>query len=86
MSFEEERFRAVLEETHEWPTMYTFKFIVPSDKVDKIKKILKSDEVITRPSKKGNYLSLTCTKNMKSSDEIITIYRKVSDIKGIISL
>ena len=86
MSFEEERFRGVLEENHEWPTMYTFKFIVPSDKVEEIKKILKSDEIIIRPSKKGNYFSFTCTKNMKSSDEIIAIYREASEIKGIISL
>lgn len=63
-----------------------FKFIVPADKVEEVKKLLKSDEIIARPSKKGNFISLTCSKNINNSDEIIILYRKASQIKGVITL
>lgn len=70
-----------------YPTSFLFKFIFPVEQLQKVKSIFKKEEHFEyRPSTKGTYLSLTCNANVQSTDEIIDIYKKAAQIKGVISL
>lgn len=86
-SEDQEKFRELLDEEYTWPAMYTFKFIVPADKEDEVRSLFPEQaEVITKPSSKGKYTSLTSQCSMNNADEIIDIYEKAAEIEGIISL
>ena len=81
-----EKFIALLDEQYDWPAAYKFKFIVPNDKLDELMALVGDAEVQTRPSKKGNYISLTATKELSSAEDVIDVYERVSSIEGIVSL
>lgn len=78
--------KAVLAETETWPCQYLFKFIVPVDNHEYLIELVGEAEVSLRPSKKGNYMSVTIKKMLHSPEEVIKIYVKVSSVEGIISL
>jgi hypothetical protein len=86
MGTETERFKALLDEHHLWPTEYLFKFVVLAEQVQELKDILLNEELSFRSSKNGKYISVTLEKIMNSSSEVMTIYEKVWEVKGIISL
>lgn len=78
-----------LEDVHSYPTMYMFKFIVPSlsDKVEQVIALFGKEANITnRQSSKGKFTSVTVKVVMLSSDEIIKKYQEVGKIKGVIML
>ncbi|WP_027179529.1 DUF493 family protein [Maridesulfovibrio bastinii] len=81
-----ESFKQTLDENHDWPCEYTFKFIIPATSIDEIKSMLDGIEFSIRESKGGKYISITACINACGSDEIINIYSKASTIEGIISL
>ena len=81
------RLKGLLEDQHSWPGVYTFKFIVPVSKVAQILAFFdESYEISHRPSKKGNYISVTVKREMNSADDVIRIYQSVSVIEGLITL
>jgi uncharacterized protein len=69
-----------------WPAGYMFKFIVPADKVGEIVNILPEVEYTLKESGKGNYVSVTSFFELSSEDEVIAIYQKAAQVKGVISL
>ena len=78
-----------LNEQFEWPTVYMFKFIIPSDN----KKLAQTEalfggeaEVTTRQSKSNKYISVTAKELMISPEEVIKVYKSAEAIEGIISL
>lgn len=75
-----------LDEQYSWPMLYMFKFIVPEGKQEKVVSMFKTHELSTRKSKHGNYVSLTAQIFMRSSQEVIDIYKKASSIEGLIAL
>lgn len=79
-------FKIQLENEYEWPALYTFKFIVPQDKINEVRDLFERHEVSERKSSKGTYVSLTSKIMAKSSDEIIEIYVAANEIEGIIAL
>ncbi|NMM46792.1 DUF493 family protein [Marinigracilibium pacificum] len=81
-----QKFKDQLDASYQWPALYKYKFIVPSDKIDEVKALFPKSEVVIKPSKKGNYASLTADIMSPSSDDIIKVYLKASEIEGIISL
>lgn len=81
-----DRFQALLDEQVEWPSEYLFKFIVPSGGLDEMKEVFGRHPVKLRPSSKGNYVSVTATMQMHSSDEVIAIYNAAAQVEGVISL
>ena len=89
---DEERLRLLkekLDEHHTWPSVYMYKFVVPTDeeKINQIHRIFgESAEFRERLSKKGNYTSITIREMMLSADDIFDRYRAVSKIDGVISL
>ncbi len=79
-------FKDKLEEQSSFPTLYMFKFIVPSGKEQKLAELLPNNEMTLKVSSKGNYVSATIKAMMPSSDSIIEVYKQAAKIEGVISL
>jgi putative lipoic acid-binding regulatory protein len=79
-----------LDDTTDFPADYLYKFIVPAsdNQVAEVESIFNNTGAVinTKNSKTGKYVSVSIILKLNSSDEIITYYRKVEKIKGIISL
>jgi len=76
-------------ERQEWPNVYFFKFIVPSEseKIALITGLFDNHSQITfHSSKEGNYTSISVKMVMMDVDSIMTLYYKASEIEGIIIL
>ncbi|CAM1364159.1 conserved hypothetical protein [Tenacibaculum sediminilitoris] len=84
------KLKSQLEDTTTFPAKYLYKFIVPTDgnQVQEVQSLFDNGgEVInTKKSKTGKYVSVSIHLTVKSSDEVISYYKKAEDIKGIISL
>lgn len=85
-TFDISSFKEKLDAETAFPSLYMFKFIVPSGKEDEIATLLPNNEMTLKSSSKGNYVSATIQAMMPSSEAIIEIYRKASNIEGVISL
>ena len=73
----------------EWPRLYLFKFISPSDnhKIALITNMFDQVSDITiRPSSKGTYTSISVKEVMMSADRVIEIYEEAAKIEGVIIL
>lgn len=81
-----EKLKELLDESQEFPSLYTFKFIVPNEQVSTLKAIVRRGNFIEKPSRTGKYMSVSVTLEMKSSEEIIEMYRRVAVVEGLISL
>jgi putative lipoic acid-binding regulatory protein len=71
---------------HEWPGPYLFKFIVPAEKKAELEALFEGHPYRVRSSRSGRYFSLTCERQMASSEEVIEVYRRVEQIEGSYSL
>ena len=76
----------LLDNHHQWPEKYTFKFIVPADQIDSVRGMFNDDPREERPSANGKYVSLTVHKTMPSSDSVLDIYDTAAKIPGLIAL
>lgn len=84
-----DRMRKALDQVHEWPSVYMFKFIFEpaEDRLEKLLTLFPQEaEVLRKYSKGGKYLSLTVREVMMSADEVVSRYDKVSDVEGVIVL
>ena len=79
-------FKEKLENEYEWPSLYTFKFIVPRGQEEKVLKLFPKVEVSKKESSGGKYISLTARLMANSSESIIQVYEKAQHIKGLIAL
>jgi putative lipoic acid-binding regulatory protein len=85
-----ERLRTELDLSTTWPSIYLYKFIVPSEK-ENILRVEKAFDCMgavikTTKSKTGKYTSISVDVLMKDSQEIVDKYIELSTIKDIISL
>ena len=81
--------RKKLNETQTYPTVYMFKFIMDAEnrKIALVENLFgENAEIHIKESDKGKYISITIKEVMMSTDEIINIYVKASDIKGVMVL
>jgi len=79
-------FKKKLDDIHDFPTVYMFKFIVTEDKTEAVDKLFPMSELNYKPSSKGKYVSVTASVMMPSSDRVIQIYQEAKKIEGIIAL
>ena len=85
-----ERLKEELRTTSSWPTLYLYKFIVPTDQ----SKILAVENAFdnmgavinTTQSKTGKFTSISVNVPMESPEHVVEKYLEVSTIEGIISL
>ena len=83
---ETERFRKLLDGQNAWPSEYTFKFIVPEDRLPDLEAVFGQIPFTVRESRNGRYRSVTATVLMHSADEIMALYAAASRISGLIAL
>lgn len=81
-----ESFREKLEQEHQWPSLYTYKFIVPQGREAQIRAIFPNHEVSEKPSSQGNYISLTIKVMERSSESVIQNYLAAHKVEGVIAL
>lgn len=85
-----ERLKVELDNSTTWPSVYLFKFIVPTenDNVFQVEEAFNRMGAVikTTKSKTGKFTSVSIDVTMNNAQEIIDKYIEVSTIKGIISL
>lgn len=81
-----DQFRRMLDEYYEWPSPYTFKFIVPAVRLDELRELLDGHELKTRASSKGKYVSVSLSPVMDSSDAVLRLYTRVNGVEGLVAL
>tara|TARA_R110000868_G_scaffold327851_6_gene588742 strand:+ start:207 stop:479 length:273 start_codon:yes stop_codon:yes gene_type:complete len=84
-----ESLKQKLNEVGEWPRVYLFKFIIPSDnkKLALVEALFGPEaQVLIKQSNKGNYVSLSAKELMLDADGIIERYKKAEQIEGLIAL
>ncbi len=84
------RLKTELELSTSWPSIYLYKFIVPTEN-ENIKKVEIAFDCMgavikTTKSKTGKFTSISIDVMMNSAQEVIDKYQEVSVIEGIISL
>ena len=78
-----------LEEAGEWPRVYFFKFIIPSDNktLARVEALFGPEaQVHIKQSNKGNYLSISAKELMLNSESIIKRYERAVKIDGLMAL
>lgn len=89
-SIDLERIKSTLDQHHNWPSVYMFKFIVPSenDKIAQVEALFnsKTAEIKMNQSKNGKFTSITAKEVMTDADSVLNCYMEASKIDGLISL
>lgn len=84
------KLKSQLEDTTKFPADYMYKFIVPTDEnqLEEVQNLFNNKGAVikTKKSKTGKYVSITIVLKLKNAEEVISYYKKVEKIKGIISL
>lgn len=78
--------RAKLAVFEKWPGPYLFKFIAPQGKIQELEQLFEKDHYTLRTSRTGKYVSLSCQKQMASSEDVIAVYTEALRIEGVIAL
>ena len=84
-----EQLRAQLNDTHTWPCVFKFKFIMPSKPENEatLRAIFGQQATFQiRDSKKGNYRAVTVDEKVEGPDDIFARYDAAATIPGILSL
>ena len=68
------------------PGFYLFKFIAPKEKLEAVAALFRDHDFTSRPSRNGNYVSLTAEIYMHSSQDVIDVLADAAAIPGVISL
>ena len=79
-----------LEATHDFPQDYLFKFIITNEESRQTEIYRVFDNVkytlSTKDSKNGKYTSLTMNAFVLDADQVISIYKEVGKISGVMML
>ena len=86
MSWDETSFLEKLEANHQFPESYSFKFIVKPEFQQKVESLVPDASIKLKPSSGNKYVSVTLTKVMNSSAEVVAVYNEAHKIEGIIAL
>lgn len=85
-----ERIKKTLDQTHEWPSVFIFKFIVPSknEKIAEVEALFnaKTAEIRMTQSRNGKYTSITAREVMTEAQAVLDCYEEASKIEGLIAL
>lgn len=85
-AFNRQSFKEKLEAQNSFPTLYMFKFIVPSGNETAVAALLPNNKMTIKNSSKGKYVSATIKAMMPNSEAILDVYEKAAEIEGVISL
>ena len=80
-------FKEKLDKFYAWPSLYTFKFIVPIGKQEELRQLFPLHTTATeKSSQNGKYVSLTYHMMMPSGESVVEVYKKAAAIEGIVAL
>ncbi len=83
-------FKIRLDETTEFPSNYTFKFIVPTDnkRIAEVQRLFDGarPQFQMKESKNGKYTSVTAVVYVIDSDQVIHYYKSASVIQDVMML
>ena len=83
-----EKLREQLKKEKNWPLIYMFKFIIPADnrKIALVEAKFSDEAIITqKESSNGKYISITIKEVMLDADSIISKYKEMEGIEGLMS-
>ena len=83
------KLRELLNKGNSWPMVYMFKFIVPADnqKIALVESKFSDEAVILhKESANGKYFSITVKEVMLNADSIISKYKEMEGIEGLMAL
>lgn len=86
MSWDIDAFVEKLENNHEFPGHYTFKFIVKPEHQSRVEALVQEAEIKLKPSSGNKYVSVTIKAHMETSMAVVDVYKEAKKIEGIISL
>ncbi len=81
-----EKFKELLTEQVAFPDYYQFKFVVKTDKKESVLELLKDQQITEKLSKNGTYTSISSKKIFNNAEEIIAVYKVVTQVEGVLSL
>lgn len=85
-----ERIKKTIDETHEWPSVFMFKFIVPSDnvRIAEVEALFNTQtaQIRMNASRNGKYTSITAHEVVTDAENVMDVYKKASKIEGLIAL
>ena len=84
-----ERLRQQLNAFHQWPSAYTFKFIMPNlpENVAQLMAIFGHDaNYVQRSSHGGKYVAFTITEVVSDAEAVFIRYEAAASIPGVFSL
>jgi len=81
-----EAFKQKLNQQHDWPSLYMFKFIVPTGKENEVFALFPKNNLTTKKSSKGKYTSVTAQVMMRSSEDVVEKYKEAHQIEGVLAL
>lgn len=79
-------FERMLDEHHQWPCPYVFKFIVPTENLALLTALFDGQPLTMRESRGGKYTSVTVESTMCSGKSVMETYRRASEIPGLLAL
>jgi putative lipoic acid-binding regulatory protein len=82
----QDSFKEKLEECHEFPGFYLFKFIVPRERSGELLEMFAGCEPSRRESRTGKYIGFTVSTWMESSEQVVSVYKAAGNIQGLIAL
>ena len=83
------KLRELLNKENSWPMVYMFKFIIPADnqKIALVESKFSDEAIILhKESTNGKYFSITIKEVMLNADSIISKYKEMDGIEGLIAL
>lgn len=84
------KFKEKLEETHSFPSVYIFKYIIPAEQstIARLHSIFENSggSFSTRDSKNGKYTCMTIKVPVNDAEDVVIYYRQASSIEGIMML
>ena len=86
MTDKHHKFQKLLDQHYAWPCSFSFKFVAPAEKLQDVLLLFPDEKPVLRPSKEGKYVSVTIHKHVRSSDEVMVYYNRLTGIKGVICL
>lgn len=84
-----ERLRQQLNAFHQWPSAFTFKFIIPNlpENVAQLMAIFGHDaSYVQRSSQGGKYVAFTITEVVADAEAVFIRYEAAASIPGVLSL
>ena len=82
------KLRETLIKEGNWPKLYMFKFIIPAEnkQIALVESKFSDEAVITqKQSVNGNYISITIKEVMLDADSIISKYKEMDGIEGLMA-